>query len=401
MQDHFDEFERTNTILSNQIQLFTAFFLLIFVIMDAVELNTDVFISIGILLPMLGYFLIRNNISYIFAVSMQLTVSTLAISLEYYIHNLELRVEPLYIVSAVLGILLLPKPYQKVLFLGSMLSCYLSVIIAVQEWDVLIRNSTSSHDNFSLFIFAFFMIGIIIFRYITLIKQIMKNKTKLVNSLQIKNNELERFAYITSHDLKQPLRNIGSFAGLLKRFIDKPDRVEKNLEYLGEIENSASRMHSLIEEILSFSKISNTEITKEIVDLDVVINEFERSHSEMLKERGAIINYTDLPIVSGNKLYLSLLFQNLVENGIKYNTSEIPIVNITSTLVGDQYEIKITDNGIGISDEFKAAIFEPFKRLHSKKTYEGTGLGLSICMKIVETHNGKLWLDNTEEAGST
>ena len=160
-------------------------------------------------------------------------------------------------------------------------------------------------------------------------------------------------------------------------------------------------MNSLIEEILSFSKIDKTEIKKEKVNLQSLVDDFVLSHSEYIKEKGATINYNNLPIVQGNKLYLSLLFQNLIENGIKYNTSEKPTIEIKSKIRGDFIKITVEDNGIGISDEFSAAIFEPFKRLHSRRNYEGTGLGLSICKKIVETHEGKIWLENKKERVGT
>ena len=104
-----------------------------------------------------------------------------------------------------------------------------------------------------------------------------------------------------------------------------------------------------------------------------------------------------MPKITGNKLYLSLLFQNLIENGIKYNQSDNPNVNISFQKQDELVKLVFQDNGIGISDEFSAAIFEPFQRLHSRRNYEGTGLGLSICKKIVETHDGKIWVQPNRE----
>jgi len=400
-KEDYNEFERTNNFLLNQIQIFIVLFLCLFVIKDIFDYNTDFFITGSFVIILGSYFFWREHVGYLTAVIFLLSFCVIAIGFEYYIHELELKVEPLYIVALVLGVLLLPKNRHKYIYTACVILSYLLIVFVVENYGILLRSTVDDYDNLLIFSFAFVMIFIIIFRYISLIKTIMENKIALVETLQGKNNELERFAYITSHDLKQPIRNIGSFAGLVKRFIDKPNRVEKNLEYLNEIEKSANRMNLLIEEILNFSKIDNAELSQEAVDLDTIMEDFKRSNSGMLNEKNAIIKYANLPIVQGNKLYLSLLFQNLIENGLKYNDSQKPEVNISSKVVGDQYEIKVADNGIGISEEFRASVFEPFKRLHSNKTYEGTGLGLSICNKIVENHNGDIRIEQTQkEQGS-
>lgn len=400
-EEHFDAFDRTNNSLINQIQFLICAWTAFFLVKDFIDQNPDCLITSIILIVLLSFFLIRKKISYLAASAFQISICILSISLEYYIHATELRVEPLYVVVLLLAALLLPTLWSKMFFIVVTIASYFIVEYLVANFDLVFQSGLSPEDNILMFVFASIMVVLITLRYFQLIKKLLKEQSSLLKVLKSKNKELERFAYITSHDLKQPLRNIGSFAGLLRRTIDAPNKTEKKLEYLSQIETSAGRMNTLIEEILSFSKIDKTEITKEEIDLNELLTDFLASHSQYIKEKNAEVNIEELPTVIGNKLYLSLLFQNLIENGIKYNSSNQPLININSLKRDNLIKITIEDNGIGISDEFSAAIFEPFKRLHSRRNYEGTGLGLSICKKIVESHDGKIWLENKKNQQGT
>lgn len=400
-REYFDVFDRTSNVLINQIQLAICFYLLFFLITDGIDLNPDFFTTLAIFSVMIAFFFVRNKISFFAAASLQLVLCIIAVSFEFYIHNRGLRVEPLYVVVLLLASLILPNTKSKIFFVALTLLSYLLVIFLTENFELVLQSDLSKEDNLMIFVFAVFMVVLITLRYFYLIKKILSKQKDLLDVLKSKNKELERFAYITSHDLKQPLRNIGSFAGLLRRTVNDPSKNEKKLEYLKEIEGSAGRMNTLIEEILSFSKIDKTEIKKEKVDLGQLVQEFKRSHSELLKERNAKIVSENLPTVTGNKLYLSLLFQNLIGNGIKYNDSKEPTINISSKVNPAKVQLSFLDNGIGISEEFSATIFEPFRRLHSRKSYEGTGLGLSICRKIAETHDGKIWVESQNGKGGT
>ncbi len=399
--ESFDKFDRTSNQLINQIQITICAWLIFFLIKDCIDANPDYRMTLLLLLLMMSFFFIRNKINYLAAAATQICICIFAVSVEFYIHDLELRIEPLYVVVLLLAALLLPNNNLKIFFVVLTIFSYALVTYLAKNFELIIQSDVSKEDNFLIFVFGAIMVMIITLRYFQLIKNILKEQTRLLNVLQSKNKELERFAYITSHDLKQPLRNIGSFAGLLRRTMGQQNKEEKKLEYLGEIESSAGRMNRLIEEILSFSRMAKIEINKEEIELETLVEEFRRSHSEYLKERNAKIITLELPTVKGNRIYLSLLFQNLIENGIKYNKSKFPTITISSRDSKLHHTLCIEDNGIGIAKEFYSSIFEPFQRLHSRRNYEGTGLGLSICKKIIENHQGNIWVENVGENTGT
>ena len=244
-----------------------------------------------------------------------------------------------------------------------------------------------------------FAISLIITFYQNDIREIAKQKDTLLQQLQDKNKELERFAYITSHDLKEPVKNIEGFSSILKKDLAKEGSTERS-QLVQMIYDAAKRMSILIDSILKFSKLEKDGLQFESVDLNAIIHQFKQSHSHFLKNRKAIIQHEVLPQIQGNKVYLSLLFQNLIENAIKYNESDIPSVKIFVHQERDKVRLVLNDNGIGINKEYATYIFELFRRLHNRQKYEGTGLGLAICKKIVENHSGEIWVEPGENGGS-
>ncbi len=271
-----------------------------------------------------------------------------------------------------------------------LLTCVLAYIS--QESSVLWNPS-----GFAVLIIGLiFGISFIITFYQNDIRTIVKQKDNLVKQLQLKNTELERFAYITSHDLKEPVKNIEGFAGILKKELGKEGATER-FQLANMIYDAAKRMYILIDSILKFSRLEKDGLQLESVDLNAVIQQFKHSHSHFLKDKKAIIQHNDLPLIQGNKVSISLLFQNLIENAIKYNESDIPSVKIFAHREKNNIRLVINDNGIGIKEEYTTYVFEPFRRLHNRSKYAGTGLGLAICKKIVENHSGKIWVesDNT------
>ncbi|NQX77629.1 CHASE3 domain-containing protein [Gilvibacter sp.] len=214
------------------------------------------------------------------------------------------------------------------------------------------------------------------------------------------NKELQRFSYITSHDLQEPLNSIISFANLLKE-------EERNLSELGQksihiINESAFRMKDFIISLLEYSRIGRGG-TKTEVDIEKLIANLQTDLHDLLEKKQAKIEYTGKPLkIQAYEIDLIKLFQNLVTNGIKYTDEKTkPHIIIAAEELKDSYKFSVSDNGIGIEKEHYDKIFEVFQRLHTRDQYSGTGIGLSNCRKVVEIHGGELWLTSEVGKGST
>lgn len=243
-------------------------------------------------------------------------------------------------------------------------------------------------------------------RYSTILEQKVVDRTSELRAsntkLQASNKELERFAFIASHDLKEPLRNISSFINLLDRkLIRDHKKTEEIHDYIQFITKNTKQMHRLIEDVLEFSNIGKEDVNNEDINPREVVNSVLHSISDSINEKNVQLDIGHLPNVSSNASQLFIIFKNLIENGIKYNNSEPPKIAITGVNKGNFTEISIRDNGIGIDKEYQDQIFVMFKRLHDRDAYTGSGLGLSICKKIIQALGGEIWVDSEEGMGST
>ena len=232
--------------------------------------------------------------------------------------------------------------------------------------------------------------------YLRITRKLKSLNDKLLRS----NEELERFAHITSHDLKSPLRNIISFLTLFNRRYGHTVEAEPK-EYLDIARRNAVQMQTLIEDILEYSKMNETAVRKENVDL----NHLFCSISQQLKEtpfyRQSEILISHLPTVVADPARLHQLFQNLVENGLKYNKSEQPKVEIHYFSEPENHHFVVQDNGIGIAAEYHDKVFKMFERLHNQELYTGTGIGLAICQKNVAEYDGEIFIESEEGQGTS
>ncbi|NET38042.1 MAG: hypothetical protein F6K19_39600 [Cyanothece sp. SIO1E1] len=229
--------------------------------------------------------------------------------------------------------------------------------------------------------------------------ELMKTNDDLLES----NAELERFAFIASHDLKTPLHNIIKFSGLLKRKLE-PTTSQDIKDYLSFIIQGGKRMNYLIEDVLEYSKLSRQENgdNKVQIDLNNLVDEISRSISEYLYSRNATIEIsTPLPSIIWSHAKIFMLLKNLIENGVKYNQSAKPTIKLEAFSREGGVDLAISDNGIGIAEEYFDKIFLMFTRLHNQTEYEGSGLGLATCKKIVEEFGGSIRCEGHAQGGTT
>lgn len=215
------------------------------------------------------------------------------------------------------------------------------------------------------------------------------------------NTELERFAYVASHDLQEPLRMVRNFTQLLDE--ECSDTLnDDGKTYMKFIIDGAGRMQDLVSDLLEYSRADKQEIEYEDVDVNMTMHNVEQNLLQALKESQGKVIYQNLPVVHYDSVRLSSLLQNLVGNGIKYRRMDVaPVIEVQSKDVGDYWQFSVSDNGIGIKEEYLDQVFVLFKRLHRSTEYQGTGIGLSICKKIVENMGGEIWIESVYGQGST
>jgi PAS domain S-box-containing protein len=227
-------------------------------------------------------------------------------------------------------------------------------------------------------------------------------RLKFQRELERSNQELEQFAYVASHDLQEPLRVITGFVQLLeKRYASALD--QNGREYMAFIVDAAARMKELINDMLAYSRVTTKTKPPEAVDLNDTLATVRENLSRLIKETRAEISCDQaLPMVQADRAQMGQLLQNLITNAIRYHRPEMPPkIRLTAVLQGKEWLISVTDNGIGIEQRYFTRIFKIFQRLHTNDEHPGTGIGLAICKKIIERHQGRIWVQSEPDQGAT
>lgn len=230
-------------------------------------------------------------------------------------------------------------------------------------------------------------------------EQLVRELEETREALELSNRELQEFTSVVSHDLQEPLRAITGFMQLLRsRYGDRLD--EKGRDFIERCENAGRRMQQQIAGLLALSRVTTDGAQFVMTDINTVVAEVLDHFRLSVRFPSARITRGTLPELPVDQVQIRRLFQNLISNGLTYNTSAEPRLEIDCSRQGGGYLFRVQDNGIGIAPEFHSRIFVVFQRLHSAREYEGIGLGLALCKKIVRRHGGELWVESQPRQGA-
>lgn len=380
--------------------------------------------SILIGFGLIGYKQKNNTYNYICAIGLKISTLLsftaiisfiLAIPQEtksFVFQTMAVHTSVLFFISSLILLSKYPNSHYREIFYGkySGSKIFKKILPAIILLPIILSYILISLINEELITKEFGIVGYVVFIipitfiYISFLAINLNKKDylqhQLENELLKKNKELEQFSYIACHDLQEPLNSIISFSTLLEE--EKQNLSELGQKSIDVINKSSNRMKNFVSSLLEFSKIGHEKELKEIDLTNLVKNVKEDLHNLIESKEVKIIYKGPALTIMGYEHNLTKLFQNLIVNGIKYSKKDIaPIITINAKEKGLEYEISITDNGIGIAKEFHDRIFNAFQRLHTQDEVSGTGLGLLHCKAVTEMHKGKIWVKSQLGKGST
>ena len=302
---------------------------------------------------------------------------------------------------------LMPEPYhgEHDRYLGHYVETGQARIIGTAGREVRALRKDGTIFPIELSVSAFTVDGVRHFsgivRDITKAKLAEEARQRLLLRLTESNTELERFAYVASHDMQEPLRMVLNFSQIIaKDYENVLD--EEGREYLKIVGDSALRMRNMVQDLLDYARLGREAMIAADVDMGAELDHVRSNLGQLIRETGATVTADKLPVVRGSAVQIMRLLQNLVGNAIKYQApGNVPNVHIAAVDEGDGWLISVRDNGIGIEPAFIGQVFEPFRRLHTWDVIRGTGLGLAVSRKIVDTHGGRIWATSVPGQGST
>ena len=303
--------------------------------------------------------------------------------------------------------MLMPDPYHSGHdgYLANYLATGEAKIIGTSGREAMAQRRDGTVFPIDISVSAFTVDGVRHFsgivRDITRQKQAEENRQRLLERLTESNTELERFAYVASHDMQEPLRMVLNFSQIVATdYADKLD--DEGREYLKIVGDSAMRMRDMVQDLLDYARLGQEGRILAPVDMEKEVDHVLVNLSQMITASQARITYDVLPTVTGHAVQLMRLLQNLIGNAIKFQPKgRLPVVHVGVAEQDDNWLFSVRDNGVGIDPAFAGQIFEPFRRLHTWEAVAGTGLGLAVCRKITDSHGGRIWVESRPGEGST
>ncbi len=247
------------------------------------------------------------------------------------------------------------------------------------------------------FVIVFIVDNTIRKRYETDILHQKKELEELAEALKSSNKELENFAYISSHDLQEPLNTIRSYLELMEEEAELSPQIA---EYLGFVKDSSERLTHLITDLLEHSRIGRYGEAQHL-DLNILVSDVLADMKAAIAAKQAILQIGKLPMLKVYPVEMRLLLQNLISNALKFQRQNVPpVISISAEKIEAGWQFTVEDNGIGIEEKYRERIFTIFQRLHTSRQYDGTGIGLAHCKKIVDLHHGRIWVESEVGVGS-